>query len=147
MPDPEADPTSDADGDTNPGTDACIDSHEPHEEEKKPPDDENDSESIKEEKEGDADTVQKSEVEDETKAETTEGEGGPKESGENQIDPTEQGERDDIGPLTFYQNDQKFGNTMEALKAQREEGKFCDTILLAGTNEFKVCSKNSRQDC
>ena len=45
---------------------------------------------------------------------------------------------DDSGPLTFYQNDQKFGNTMEALKAQREEGKYCDTILIAGSQQFKV---------
>ena len=101
----------------------------------------------KKEREEDDDAVQKDEVEGETKADTTEGEGGPTDSGENQVDSTEQGERDDIGPLTFYQNDQKFGNTMEALKAQREEGKFCDTILLAGTNEFKVCNNHSRPDC
>ena len=63
------------------------------------------------------------------------------ENDENQIEHAEQTEQVDSSPLTFYQNDQKFGNTMAALKAQREEGKFCDTILLAGVNEFKVCTK------
>ena len=27
---------------------------------------------------------------------------------------------------------------MEALKVQREEGKYCDTVLIAGSQQFKV---------
>ena len=153
-----AGPSTDADGDAGPTTEASgnavpsidagvaaglstdmnVDADEPHEGDKKPPDDGMDSENIKE---GDAGAVEKGEVEGETNADTTEGEGGSTENGENQIEATEQTEQVDSSPLTFYQNDQKFGNTMAALKAQREEGKFCDTILLAGVNEFKVCTK------
>ena len=146
------DESADTGVETCPSRDAGVDVDEAYEEEKKPPDDEidseninedredgMDSENIKEQGEEDSDVVQKGEVEGETKGEKTEIEGVHTETGENQIEPTEQIETVNLGPLTFYQNDQKFGNTMEALKAQKEEGKFCDTVLLAGANEFKVC--------
>ena len=156
-----AGPSTDADGDAGPTTDASgnavpsidggvaaglstdmsVDVDEPHEGDKKPPDDGMKSENIKEVKEGDGDAAEKGEVEGETNADTAEGKGGSTENDENQIEHAEQTEQVDSSPLTFYQNDQKFGNTMAALKAQREEGKFCDTILLAGVNEFKVCTK------
>ena len=136
--DGNAGPSTDAIVDAVPNIDMSVDADEPHGGDKKPPDDGMDPENIKEVKEGDADAVDKGEVEGETNAETAEGKEGSTENDENQIEPTEQV---DSSPLTFYQNDQKFGNTMAALKAQREEGKFCDTILLAGVNEFKVCTK------
>ena len=150
LPDANADPSADAGGNAGPSTDAGVDAgpsthmnvdaDEPHEGDKKPPDDGMDSENIKEVEEGDGDAVEKGEVEGEANADTAEENGGSTENGENQVELTEQTEQIDSSPLTFYQNDQKFGNTMQALKAQREEGKFCDTILLAGVNEFKVCT-------
>ena len=156
-----AGPSTDADGDAGPNTDASgnavpsidagvaaglstdmsVDAEEPHEADKKPPDDGMDSENIKEVKEGDGDAAEKGDVEGETNADSAEGKGGSTDNDENQIEHADQSEQVDSSPLTFYQNDQKFGNIMAALKAQREEGKFCDTILLAGVNEFKVCTK------
>ncbi len=46
------------------------------------------------------------------------------------------------GHLTFYQNDQKFGNTMELLKSQREDGKYCDVTLSVGPKKLKVMQAN-----
>ncbi len=48
------------------------------------------------------------------------------------------GDENTFGQLTYYQNDQKLGNAMEALREQREQGRYCDAVLLVGAKQLKV---------
>ena len=72
----DAGPSIEAGVDADPSADMSVDADEPHEGDKKPPDDGMDSEKIKEVKEGESDAVEKGEVEGETNADTAEGKGG-----------------------------------------------------------------------